>query len=113
MFNAAQEGRIWVCWARASHSWLFTCETRDPSTVPSVAGRPSQPSLFRLWTSHVFTLSLRQSQEIVVSGFMTTCRFERAERAILRPPLRGLRIHITGNSEHKDGRPIRAAPEEA
>ena len=30
MFNAAQEGRIWVGWARGSHSWLFTCETRDP-----------------------------------------------------------------------------------
>jgi hypothetical protein len=32
MFNAAQEGRIWVCWARGSHSWLFTCETRDPTS---------------------------------------------------------------------------------
>jgi hypothetical protein len=32
MFNAAQEGRICVCWARGSHSWLFTCETRDPSS---------------------------------------------------------------------------------
>jgi hypothetical protein len=30
MFNAAQEGRIWVGWARGSHSWLLTCETRDP-----------------------------------------------------------------------------------
>ena len=24
MFDAAQEGCIWVCWARGSHSWLFT-----------------------------------------------------------------------------------------
>jgi hypothetical protein len=32
MFNAAQEGCIWVCWARGSHSWLFTCETRDPTS---------------------------------------------------------------------------------
>jgi hypothetical protein len=32
MFNAAQEGRIWGCWARGSHSWLFTCETRDPTS---------------------------------------------------------------------------------
>jgi len=30
MFNAAQQGRIWLCRARGSHSWLFTCETRDP-----------------------------------------------------------------------------------
>jgi hypothetical protein len=34
MFNAAQEGRIWICWARGSHSWLFTCEARDPA-LPS------------------------------------------------------------------------------
>jgi hypothetical protein len=32
MFNAAQEGCIWVCWARGSHGWLFTCETRDPTS---------------------------------------------------------------------------------
>ena len=32
MFNAAQEGRIWVCWARGSHSWLFTCDKRDPTS---------------------------------------------------------------------------------
>jgi len=29
MFNAAQEGRIWVCWARGSHSWLFPSPTAD------------------------------------------------------------------------------------
>jgi hypothetical protein len=27
MFNAAQEGRIWMPWARRLHSWLVTCET--------------------------------------------------------------------------------------
>lgn len=27
MYNAAQEGRIWMCWARGRHSWLITCET--------------------------------------------------------------------------------------
>ena len=27
MFNAAQEGRIWMCWAGGLHSWLVTCET--------------------------------------------------------------------------------------
>ena len=26
MFNAAQEGCIWMCWARGQHSWLVTCE---------------------------------------------------------------------------------------
>jgi hypothetical protein len=24
MFNAAQEGRIWMCWAGGLHSWLVT-----------------------------------------------------------------------------------------
>jgi hypothetical protein len=26
MFNAAQEGRIWMAWARGDRTWLFTCE---------------------------------------------------------------------------------------
>jgi hypothetical protein len=34
MFNAAQEGCIWVCWARGCHSWLFICGARDPA-LPS------------------------------------------------------------------------------
>jgi hypothetical protein len=32
MFNAVQEGSIWVCWAHGSHNWLLTCETRDPTS---------------------------------------------------------------------------------
>jgi hypothetical protein len=59
-----------------------------------------------------FTLSLRQSQEIVVSGFMTLAASS-AQNALFCDPLHLLRIHITGKSEHKGGRPIRAAPEEA
>jgi hypothetical protein len=26
MFNAAQEGRIWMSWAYGHRTWLFTCE---------------------------------------------------------------------------------------
>jgi hypothetical protein len=26
MFNAAQEGRIWMAWARGHQTWLFTCQ---------------------------------------------------------------------------------------
>jgi hypothetical protein len=33
MFNAAQEGSVWGCWARGCHRWLFTCETRGPTLI--------------------------------------------------------------------------------
>lgn len=26
MFNAAQEGRIWIAWGRGHCTWLFTCQ---------------------------------------------------------------------------------------
>jgi hypothetical protein len=26
MFNAAQEGRIWMAWVRGHRAWLFTCQ---------------------------------------------------------------------------------------
>lgn len=26
MFNAAQEGRIWMAWAQGHRTWLFTCQ---------------------------------------------------------------------------------------
>ncbi|HEY6921972.1 MAG TPA: hypothetical protein VI653_00785 [Steroidobacteraceae bacterium] len=31
MFNAAQEGRICISWARGVHIWLFTCEPPVPA----------------------------------------------------------------------------------
>jgi hypothetical protein len=31
MFNAAQEGRIWMCWACGPRTWLFTGELSRPA----------------------------------------------------------------------------------
>lgn len=37
MFNAAQEGRIWMSWSGGHRTWLFTCESRASSTSRGVS----------------------------------------------------------------------------
>jgi hypothetical protein len=47
MFNAAQEGRIWMCWAGGLHSWLVTCETPVLPSPEAQSGSVTREGLRR------------------------------------------------------------------